>query len=123
MDKRLPTIERLSLERGATAVALGAVPLPALARDGWPGGRISKKSGTLRRKRGAFLVWNGLRTAKTFRHLHVAYLPVSKLRAVAGEHSEIVPDAPRQKLLQVHCRALTERLSILRYPRIAGLAP
>ena len=74
-------------------------------------------------KRGAALVWNGLKSAKTFGLLHVAYLPVSKLRAVAGEHSEIVPDAPRQKLLQVHCRALTERLSILRYPRIAGLSP
>jgi hypothetical protein len=39
------------------------------------------------------------------------------------EHSDIVPDASRQKLLQVHCRALTERISILRYPRIAGLSP
>ena len=46
-----------------------------------------------------------------------------KLQAEAGEHSDIVPDVPRQKLLQVYCRALTERISILRYPRIAGLSP
>ena len=40
-----------------------------------------------------------------------------------SEHSDIVPNAPGQQLLQVHCRALTERISILRYPGIAGLSP
>ena len=47
---------------------------------------------------------------------------VPKCRVSAAKNSDIVPNAPGQQLLQVHCRALTERIFILRYPRIAGLS-
>ena len=47
---------------------------------------------------------------------------VPKRRVSAAKNSDIVPNAPGQQLLQVHCRALTERIFILRYPRIAGLS-